>query len=39
MSGRDLSDKLNSSMAQIHTWRLEMLTGAGSSGDGPDMQA
>ncbi|WP_328439698.1 tyrosine-type recombinase/integrase [Nocardia puris] len=39
LSGRDLSDKLNSSMAQIHAWRLEMLTRAGSSGAGPDMPA
>ncbi|WP_327115784.1 tyrosine-type recombinase/integrase [Nocardia sp. NBC_01730] len=37
LSGRDLSEKLNSSMAQIHAWRLEMLTGAGRTGGGQDM--
>lgn len=29
LSGRDLSAKLNSSMAQIHAWRIGMLTGPG----------
>ena len=27
LSGRDLAAKLNSSMAQVHAWRVEMLTG------------
>lgn len=27
LSGRELAAKLNSSMAQIHAWRVEMLTG------------
>lgn len=27
LSGRELSAKLNSSMAQIHAWRVSMLTG------------
>jgi len=29
LSGRELSAKLNSSMAQIHAWRIGMLTGPG----------
>jgi integrase/recombinase XerD len=29
LSGRDLSAKLNSSMAHIHAWRIGMLTGPG----------
>ena len=29
LSGRDLSAKLNSSMVQIHAWRIGMLTGPG----------
>ena len=28
LSGRDLAEKLNTSMAQIHAWRMQMLTGA-----------
>ena len=32
LSGRDLSAKLNSSMVQIHAWRIGMLTGPGVSG-------
>jgi hypothetical protein len=27
LSGRELSAKLNSSMVQIHAWRIGMLTG------------
>ena len=27
LSGRDLAEKLNSSMTQIHAWRVQMLTG------------
>jgi integrase len=34
LSGRDLSAKLNSSMAHIHAWRIGMLTGPG-PGPGP----
>jgi integrase/recombinase XerD len=34
LSGRELSAKLNSCMAQIHAWRVEMLTEAGSGGPG-----
>jgi site-specific recombinase XerD len=34
LSGRDLAAKLNAGMAQIHAWRVEMLTAAGSA-DGP----
>jgi integrase len=37
LSGRDLSAKLNSSMAQIHAWRIGMLTGPGV--DGQDTSA
>lgn len=29
LSGRELSEKLNSSMAQIHAWRVKTLTDAG----------
>ena len=32
LSGRDLAARLNSSMAQIHAWRVRMLTGSGSAG-------
>ena len=32
LSGRDLAARLNSSMAQIHAWRVGMLTGSGSAG-------
>ena len=35
LSGRDLSAKLNSSMAQIHAWRIGMLTGPAVSGRTP----
>ena len=35
LSGRDLSAKLNSSMAQIHAWRIGMLTGPGVGLDAP----
>jgi len=28
LSGRDLADKLNRGMQQIHSWRVQMLTGA-----------
>ena len=31
LSGRELSAKLGSSMAQVHAWRVEMLTAAGPS--------
>jgi site-specific recombinase XerD len=34
LSGRDLAAKLNAGMAQIHAWRVEMLTRPGSA-DGP----
>ena len=34
LSGRELSAKLNSSMAQIHAWRIGMLTGPGTAGGG-----
>ncbi|MDT5347736.1 MAG: hypothetical protein QOH91_1023, partial [Mycobacterium sp.] len=36
LSGRDLSAKLNSYMAQIHAWRIGKLTGPGA---GPDALA
>ena len=36
LSGRQLSAKLNSSMAQIHAWRIGMLTGPGTAGGGQD---
>ena len=29
LSGRELSDKLNRGMAQIHAWRIGMLTEPG----------
>jgi site-specific recombinase XerD len=32
LSGRELAAKLNSSMAQIHAWRVGMLTGAADTG-------
>jgi integrase/recombinase XerD len=32
LSGRELAAKLNSSMAQLHTWRVEMLTGPAAPG-------
>ena len=32
LSGRELAARLNSSMAQIHAWRVGMLTGSGSAG-------
>ncbi|HEX9176553.1 MAG TPA: tyrosine-type recombinase/integrase [Mycobacterium sp.] len=35
LSGRDLSAKLNSSMVQIHAWRIGMLTGPEVSGQDP----
>ena len=35
LSGRDLSAKLNSSMAHIHAWRIGMLTGPGVGQDAP----
>jgi hypothetical protein len=28
LSGRDLAEKLNRGMAQIHAWRIDMLTAA-----------
>jgi integrase/recombinase XerD len=34
LSGRELSERLSSSMAQIHAWRVSMLTGA-APGTGP----
>jgi integrase len=34
LSGRDLAAKLNAAMAQIHAWRIQMLTELG-GGDGP----
>jgi site-specific recombinase XerD len=37
LSGRDLAAKLNSSMAQLHAWRVEMLGEAGATG--PDRSA
>jgi integrase/recombinase XerD len=37
LSGRDLAAKLNSSMAQVHAWRVAMLSEAGA--DGPDRSA
>jgi integrase/recombinase XerD len=39
LSGRDLSAKLNSSMAQIHAWRIGMLTGPGVADSGQDASA
>ena len=36
LSGRELSAKLNSSMTQIHAWRIGMLTGPGTAGGGQD---
>jgi len=35
LSGRELSAKLNSSMVQIHAWRIGMLTGPGVGQDAP----
>ena len=35
LSGRDLSAKLNSSMAHIHAWRIGMLAGPGVGQDAP----
>ncbi|HUO37498.1 MAG TPA: hypothetical protein VMU34_06550 [Mycobacterium sp.] len=32
LSGRELSAKLNSSMAQVHAWRIGMLTGPDAHG-------
>jgi integrase/recombinase XerD len=32
LSGRELAAKLSSSMAQLHAWRVEMLTGAAGTG-------
>ena len=37
LSGRELAAKLNSSMAQIHAWRIAVLSEAGA--DGPDRSA
>jgi integrase/recombinase XerD len=34
LSGRDLAAKLNSSMAQVHAWRVEMLTSPTAGGPG-----
>jgi integrase/recombinase XerD len=34
LSGRDLAAKLNSSMAQVHAWRVAMLSEAGAAGPG-----
>jgi site-specific recombinase XerD len=34
LSGRDLAEKLNSSMTQIHAWRVRMLTEPGTAGAG-----
>ena len=36
LSGRELSAKLNSSMTQIHAWRIGVLTGPGTAGGGQD---
>jgi hypothetical protein len=33
LSGRDLAAKLNAGMAQIHAWRVEMLTATGDTDD------
>lgn len=38
LSGRELSEKLNSSMAQVHAWRVSMLTdpaACAAGGEGP----
>jgi site-specific recombinase XerD len=35
LSGRELSDKLNRGMAQIHAWRIGMLTATGVESDAP----
>jgi integrase/recombinase XerD len=32
LSGRELSDKLNRGMAEIHAWRISLLTGDGTDG-------
>jgi len=32
LSGQEVAAKLNSSMAQLHTWRVEMLTGPAAPG-------
>lgn len=32
LSGRDLAEKLNRGMQQIHSWRIDMLTRAGHPG-------
>ena len=34
LSGRELSDKLNRGMAEIHAWRISLLTGEGLDGGG-----
>lgn len=34
LSGRELSDKLNRGMAEIHTWRISLLTDADNGGAG-----
>jgi len=34
LSGRDLAEKLNSSMTQIHAWRVQMLTGSAAPAGG-----
>lgn len=34
LSGRDLAEKLNSSMTQIHAWRVQMLAGPVTAGAG-----
>ena len=33
LSGRELSDKLNRGMAEIHAWRISLLTGTDVEGD------
>lgn len=35
LSGRDLSDKLNRGMAEIHAWRISLLNGVDSDGGEP----
>ena len=34
LSGRELSDKLNRSMTEIHAWRISLLTAEGVDGGG-----
>jgi len=34
LSGRDLAEKLNASMTQVHAWRVQMLAGPAAAGGG-----